>query len=303
MWTTALELDSRLQRTAGSSTVLRDAVRRGADLQVMSAFYHDEHVDTGSRQHELVEEAMDMRATFLVGDRWCAGAQTLRQPVELPADFGPRPSLSLFLYNEDGGQAIARPYLDGPPMPGPREEAASLAYPEMPKYREFSRFDDGTNAPSSNFIYHFEYLRFRVNDDYREVLSHDEKGVVTGGSMEELAAAFRRGAEWKVAIRGLCGELTPPGHSVQDSEVFVHLGSCYFYTDQRLFIAGTHPTLRVQPQMPLRFRSGNWDYGWYIVRTDGYVAKLIYDPYTLEPRRETGRYAMRWFCRRTQGEK
>ncbi len=190
MWTTALELDSCLQRTAGSSTVLRDAVRRGADLQVMSAFYHDEHVDTGSRQHELVEEAMDMRATFLVEDRWCAGAQTLRQPVELPADFGPRPSLSLFLYNEDGGQAIARPYLDGPPAAGPREEAAPLTYPEMPKYREFSRYDDDTNAPSSNFLYHFEYLRFRVNDDYREVLSHDENGVVTGGSMDELAAAF-----------------------------------------------------------------------------------------------------------------
>ena len=59
-----------------------------------------------------------MRATYLVDRRWCAGITTLRQPVELPIGFGPRPSLSLFLYNEDGGQAIARPYLDGPPVLG-----------------------------------------------------------------------------------------------------------------------------------------------------------------------------------------
>ena len=297
MWTTALELNGRMQRTAGSPEALRDAIRRGADLQANSAFYHDEHVDTDSSQHELVEEAMDMRATYLIDDRWCAGAQTLRQPVELPADFGPRPSLSLFLYNEDGGQAIARPYLDGPPATGQRNEAPPADYPEMPKYRETSRFDDGTNAPSSNFVYHFEYIRFRVRDDYREVLAHDENGTITHGSREELARAFRAGSEWKVAIRGLCGELTPAGQPALDSEVFIHLGSCYFYTEQQLFIAGTHPFLRVQPRIPIEFNSGNWDYGWYIVRTDGYAAKMIYDPYSLQPRRETGRYAMRWFCR------
>ena len=303
MWTTALELDHQMRRSAGSPEALRNAIRRGADLQVMSAFHHDEHVDTSSRNHELVEEAMDMRATFLVDDRWCAGAQTLRQPVELPANFGPRPSLSLFLYNEDGGQAVARPYLDGPPVSGPRREAAPQAYPDMPRYHEYSRFDDDTNAPSSNFVYDFAYLRFRVLDDYREVLAHDEQGRVTGGSMAALVEAFRNGAEGKVAIRGLCGELTPQGEPNLDSEVFIHLGSCYFYTSQQLFIAGTHPLLRVQPGIPVRFRSGNWDYGWCIVRTDGYVAQLIYDPYSLQAHRGTGRYAMRWFFRTLDGSK
>lgn len=38
---------------------------------------------------------------------------TLRQPIELTEGFGERPSMSFFLYNQDGRQAIARPYLDG----------------------------------------------------------------------------------------------------------------------------------------------------------------------------------------------
>ena len=60
--------------------------------------------------------------TYLVhGDSgpWVAGVMTQRQPIECPTGFGPRPSLSLFLYNQDGHQAIARPFLDGHvPPPG-----------------------------------------------------------------------------------------------------------------------------------------------------------------------------------------
>ena len=35
---------------------------------------------------------------------------------------------------------------------------------------------------------------------------------------------------------------------------------------------------------------------WFIVRTDGMVSRLLYDPYTLEPARGTSRCALRWFA-------
>src|SRR4029077_16883992 len=124
-------------------------------LRIYSEFYHDEHIDPGSSNHELVQESMDMRATYLVDDRWAAGILTLRQPVELPDRFGPRPSLSLFLYNEDGQQAIARPILAGPPSTGAPGPSPLADHSHMPKYHELDRWDGGTNAPSSNFIYDF----------------------------------------------------------------------------------------------------------------------------------------------------
>jgi hypothetical protein len=46
----------------------------------------------------------EFRVTYLLDDSWSAGIMTLRQPVELPEGFGPRPSLSCFLYNQDGSQ-------------------------------------------------------------------------------------------------------------------------------------------------------------------------------------------------------
>jgi len=97
----------------GSTTDLVDAIRRGADLRIGTAFRHNEHIDTASPSNELIEEVAEFRQTLLLDDRWAAGIMTLRMPVELPEGFGPRPSMSFFLYNQDGTQAIARPYLDG----------------------------------------------------------------------------------------------------------------------------------------------------------------------------------------------
>ena len=239
---------------------------------------------------------MDMRTVYVVDDRWCAGIQTLRQPVELPDRFGPRPSLSLFLYNQNGLQAIARPYLDGPPLVGEPADETPRTYPEMPKYREFSRFDDATNAPSSNFIYAFEHLRFLVRDDWREVLHHDAQGNVVSGSTAELADACRRGAEVKVALAGLCDDLAVDGAPLPH-EAIVSAGPTYYYTQERVMVAGTHPFCRVRPAVPLAYGARGWDYAWGVVRTDGQAALLIYDPYTLQPRRASLRLAMRWFLR------
>lgn len=99
-WQNVLTLDARQQIVAGDPQALRRALANGADLRIYSEFRHNEHIDTRSASDELVQETMDMRVTYLVDGRWSAGITTLRQPVELPAGFGPRPSLSLFLYNE-----------------------------------------------------------------------------------------------------------------------------------------------------------------------------------------------------------
>jgi len=65
--------------------------------------------------------------------------------------------MSFFLYNQDGGQAIARPFLDGVPPTG--EPGASLAEPPpgMSKYHTEEAWDAQTNAPISEF-----YLRLRL---------------------------------------------------------------------------------------------------------------------------------------------
>ncbi|MFN0020921.1 MAG: hypothetical protein ACKVP0_21890 [Pirellulaceae bacterium] len=296
-WNNLLTLDAARSVVAGSPVALREAIGRGADLRIYSEFRHNEHIDTASKSDELVQETMDMRVTYLVDCRWCAGISTLRQPVELPVGFGPRPSLSLFLYNEHGGQAIARPFLDGPPAPDLRGPSPPADHRAMPKYHEQDRWDDGTNAPSSNFIYDFETLRYFVRDDWRQVLHHGADGQVLSGSLDEVAAAFARGVEWKLGIRGLCDDLALPGQPGPPHEVFIQAGACYFYSEQQLLIAASHPVARVRSAIPLRYESGNWDYGWLVARTDGHVARLIYDPYTLRPSRSECRHEIRWFCR------
>src|SRR5262249_13156120 len=120
-------------------------------------------------------------------------------------------------------------------------------------------------------------------------------GGVISGSVAALADAFASGAEIKVGIRGLCADLAEgpaPAH-----EVFIQAGACYYYTRQKVFIAASHPVVRVRPGVPLRYRSQGWDFGWLLLRTDGHAARLLYDPYSLQPRRSEGRYEMRWFVR------
>ncbi|MGE3314128.1 MAG: hypothetical protein AB7O26_03350 [Planctomycetaceae bacterium] len=295
-WQPLLTLDSSQRITAGAPEQLRSAIARGADLRIYSEFRHNEHIDVASQNDELVRETMDMRATYLIDGRWCAGIITLRQPVELPVGFGPRPSLSLFLYNEDGSQAIAWPFLDGQPQPGPHGQSPPADHSAMPKYREHDCWDDGSNAPSSNFTYDFETIRYFVRDDWRLVLHHSKEGDVIAGSRDEMAELFARGVEWKIGITGLCDDLAEPGES-PPHEVFIQAGSCYLYSRQNLLIAASHPLARVRPAIPLRYKSDNWDYAWLVARTDGHVARLSYDPYTLSPSRAESHHEVRWYCR------
>lgn len=295
-WKPVLTLNEDRTRRDGDEKALADAIRRGADLRVYTEFRHHEHIDTSSTNTELVGETSDFRVTYLVEDRWVAGIMTLRQPVTGPDGFGPRPSMSFFLYNQNGHQAVARPHLDGPPATGPRGPSRTDVHENMPKYHAGDAFDGETNAPSANFIYDFGVYRFFVKEDWREVLAHDEAGKVTRGSYEALHEAFMGCCEFKVGIRGLCADLGG-GAKAPDHEVFVQCGSAYDYTGSRLFFAGTHPLVRVKPAIPMRYESGGWDFGWLIPRSDGLVRMLMYDPYTLRTRREERRLAMRWFAR------
>jgi len=296
-WRCIYSLDQRRNRLAGSEEDLVAAIARGADLRISTEFRHNEHIDTTSKNPELVQEVADFRVTYVLENCWVAGIISLRQPISLPDSFGTPPSMSLFLYNQNGLQAVARPRLDGV-QPSPEQMTLSSSeHRTMPKYHLQETWDSETSAPSRNFVYDFDVYRFCVNDEWEEVLSHDADGRVVHGSVEKLAERFLQGCEIKIGIRGLCSDLAGQEHRVIQHEVFVHLGSCYYYTEQKLFIAGSHPVVRVQPAIPMRYQSRNWDFGWLMARTDGRLARRLVDPYTLTFTDDAKHHAIRWFVR------
>ncbi len=296
-WRCDLTLDSQCSITSGDPDRLVDSIRRGADLRIQTAFRHNEHIDTASASDELIREVAEFKTTYLMDDRFVAGIMTNRQPVQLPDGFGPRPSMSFFLYNQDGQQAIARPFLDGVPTSGAPGPSPCDDHSAMPNYHQIDGYDGDTNAPSSNFVYAFDTFRYLVRDDWMEVLAHDREGQVVSGSIDELAEAFADGADVKVAIRGLCADVEAEAPCMMDHEVFVPIGYSYYYTAQQCYIGAAHPTVRVRPAIPLRYHSNAWDFGWLLPRTDGFCARLLNDPYTLQFHRSERRYAMRWFVR------
>ena len=48
----------------------------------------------------------------------------------------------------------------------------------------------------------------------------------------------------------------------------------------------------------MRYESHNWNFGWAIVRSDGHVVGLYYDPYNLKVKRTFTHHAMRWFAKK-----
>ena len=111
----------------------------------------------------------------------------------VPDGFGARPPMSFFLYNQDGEQGIARPFLDGRPGTGRRGPSPAPDHPDVPKYHQHDNWDAGTNAPSHNFVYDFEVFRYFVRDDWRQVLEHDAEGAVVSGvrAAHEVQDLFR----------------------------------------------------------------------------------------------------------------
>lgn len=292
-WKCTLELDEKRNVTSGRTAALADAIRRGADLRVCTTFNYEEHMGPGDERQGRVDESIDFRVTYLIDDAWTAGVTTLRFPADCSLKFQPHPSLSFFLYNQDGHQAIARPFLTDRGAVTPENSGEKVGQ-IAPRYYVDSNHDDDTRSPSSNFVYSFGYFRYCVRDDWTELLSHDADGNVLSGSYQALGDAARRGRSLKVGVRDLCAGL---GDTDLAHEVFAELGSIYDHVD-RGFIGGESlPLVRVAPAVPLRYASGNWSFGWILPRSDGQVAHEIIDPYTRAFSQTFTRNAARWFVR------
>jgi len=294
-WKCCLRLDSDRSITAGSTDALCNAIQNGADLRIYTEFRFNEHIDITSDNPEMIQEVSEFPVTYLIDGRWSAGIMTWRQPVNLPIGFGP-PSMSFFLYNQDGRQAIARPFLDRRHLNRP-EAATEEDFSRVTKYHKLDDWDHDTNAPSHNFVYDFEQFRYCVRDDWREVYAHDADGNKISGSLDALISEFENGCEIKVGISGVCGYLTENPNQNIPHELFVRTGAGYYHTDRKLFVAATYPLVRVAPAVPLRYASKNWDFGWSLVETDGVAVQRICDPFTLQFEDRNQRLALRWFVR------
>ncbi len=296
-WRCALELDANRIIVNGSTAELADAIGRAADLRIYTEFRHNEHIDVDSSSNERIREVAEFGVTYRVNQQWVAGIMSLRQPIELPVGFGPRSSMSFFLYNQDGTQAIARLHLDGGAVEANFGPAPVQPPRNMPQYHVLDCWDAGTNAPSQNFVYDFDVFRYCVTNSWREVLSHSAGGEVVSGSLDELVDAFSSGCAIKLGVGKLCADLCDNPDTAPDHEVFVQGGSAYYYTEKKLFMIGSHPLVRVQPSVPMRYASRNWDFGWLMVRSDGRVVFRRCDPYTLRFSDHVSHHAIRWFVR------
>ena len=260
-WTCCLEYDAEKTIVAGSTETLTHAIRSAADLSISTEFRHSEHIDSSSENPELIQEVAQRGVTYLLDERWSAGIITQRQPIEPPEGFGPRASLSFFMYNQNGQQAFARPHLDGPPVgvapnPNPPE-----FHSDLDKMNVLGGGDKETNAPSASFTYAFDKIRYFVRDDWQEIFSHSSQGDVQSGSLEDLVEAFKVGAELKVGIRGLCDDLVQDLSKSLDHEVFINLHAYYYYTESRQYMGATFPLVRLRPSIPLVYESQAWDFG------------------------------------------
>ncbi len=258
-WRCALELEANRQVVSSRTKDLAYAIRRAAGLRIYTEFRHNEHIDVDLPNRERIREVAEFGVTYCVDRKWVAGIMSLRQPIELPVGFGPRSSMSFLLYNQDGTQAIARPHLDGGPVEMTFDPSPVQSPRNMPKYHLLNSWDAGTNAPGQNFVYDFDRFRYCVNDSWREVLQHSATSDVVSGSLDELDDAFAVGCAIKLGVRNLCANLGDDPNCAPDHELFVQGGSAYFYTAQKLFMIGSHPLVRVRPNVPMRYASRNWD--------------------------------------------
>jgi len=289
-WTCAYQLDKQRNPSAGSSDDLLAALRRGADLRIYTTFDWLDHMGAELPDQGLVEETIDLRVVYLLDEKWVAALTALRYPANAGLGFGTDPSLSFFMYNQSGQFGIARPYFENAATP--------RAVPDFgANYHMIDHADYDTASPSHNAIYEFNTFRWLVADDWMEMLAHDAEGNVTAGSLDALNGAFRNGCSIKVAVQNLCRDLTPDGQPALEHAVLVELGSLYNHIECGFLSGESLPLVRIAPAIPLRYETGNWNFGWILPRTDGVVFHLVVDPYSRAVRQYSDRYAMSWFAR------
>jgi hypothetical protein len=294
-WNCAYELDERQRPAGGSVDALVAAVRRGADIRIYTTFDWLDHMGS-SADFGLIEETIDLRVTYLLEDRWMSALTALRYPAEAGLGFGTDPSLSFYMYNQDGRFGIARPYFQQRALRPRTGEPLNRLANRTPHYRVIDAADQETESPSHNAVYDFGCIRWLVRDDWTQVLNHDKHGVILDGSLDALCEAFRRGCSVKVIVRNLCDFFVADGTLIEH-EVAVELGSMYLHTQGKFHSGESLPLVRIAPAIPLAYRSGNWNFGWILSRTDGCVFHLAIDPRTREISQTEGRYAIRWLVR------
>jgi hypothetical protein len=302
-WSSVLELAPDRSVIAGSKDALAEAIGRGADLRIYTEFLYEEHIRPGGDDpvwDGTIREVIDFRETILVEGTYVAAITTLRQPLEPPHGFnGTDPRMSFFMYTMDGEQALANLVLGDAPEPAvtPGRRTVEPTPADMPKMSEQEFFDVGTTGPSRNFVYDMESYRYIVRDEWQEVLAHDADGRVTSGSFEALEAAQIAGRELKVGITDLGADLASPGTKASPHEVFTLVGSGFLHVRAGLYVALTHPLVRIAPRIPIRYRTRNWDVAWVFLRTDGQARIRHIDPYTRAWADRPARFACRWFVR------
>lgn len=292
-WFCALTLDEDRNVVTGNYEMLAAAVAQAADVRCYTTFDYGEHMAAPGSEVGLVQEMMNFPVTYWLDGGRVAGIQTTRYPADCSLGFQPYPSLSFFMYNDNGQFGVARPYLDG------RKGKATLVDEDQlgPKYHILERFDDETPCPSENALYQFGEYRWWVRDNWEKVLSHEGDGTVLSGSLRALQDAFRSGKEIKVGVRDLCATLVREGEEVVKHEVFVQMSPVYNHQAQGFLGGESQPIVRVAPSVPMRYQPENWNYGWILPRTDGVVHQLIINPYTHAFIRTQCRCAVRWFVR------
>ena len=124
-------------------------------------------------------------------------------PVQLPDGFGPRESMSFFMYDQDGQQAVAR--LIRRANSHGRHNGQTISRTCRDIWNSIAGMISHecalprTSSISSTFIA-FVYL----TGGRKCWLTMRMSGTVQSGCLEDRRAAFNTGAELKVAIRGLC---------------------------------------------------------------------------------------------------
>jgi len=289
-WRCALQLNRAREVVAGNRDALSAAIARGADVRLYTQFHWADHMGPALPDQGLVEESIDLRVMYLLEGDWPAGLTALRFPADAGLGFGGAASMSFFMYNWNGQFGIARPYFTAADKP------TILPTDYGPNYHVIGMFvDSHTLSPSHNATYAFEQYGWLVRDDWREVMSHDADGNVVRGSLNALVNAFRAGASVKVAVRDLCNGLT--SKAPMHHEIIVELWSMYYHRDKGFHSGESFPLVRIAPAKPPSYAASNWNFGWVLPRTDGFVHQLIIDPATRAVSRTVGRHSMRWMVR------
>ncbi|MDO5553299.1 MAG: hypothetical protein Q4G68_06020 [Planctomycetia bacterium] len=285
-----LELDTHRKITTGSPELLRNAVANGADLRIATGFRHNEHIDVTSQDDQLIVETSSFKQTVLINDRWVAGYMTLRQPVTLVNGFGQPNSLSLFLYNQNGQQALARVIFEDRPDSafGKKLESEGVS-----KFHTFSQYDTESTGPSKNFVYDFDFYRYYVTEKYSFSYANDAKGNCKSGNFARLAQASEHGKTIKVGIRGISSYLWPEYQATD--EIFIPCGSHYYYAKKKLMVASTEPFVVIPATIPLEYRANALRYCWAIVQSDASATIRSYDPIAKEWHDYQTSLPVRWF--------